>query len=67
MRWDAVSSKMPLLGVSSDAENRVHCTLRQMGHFFSSKQSWTPETQPNDALRRRLVVFGIQLGLRETQ
>ena len=28
-----------------------------MGHFFSGKSSWTPETQPNDALRRRLVEF----------
>ena len=28
-----------------------------MGHFFSSKPSWTPKTQPNDALRRRLVEF----------
>ena len=28
-----------------------------MGHFFSSKSSLTPETQPNDYLRRRLVEF----------
>ena len=26
-------------------------------HFFSSKSSWTRETQPNDALRCRLVEF----------
>ena len=27
------------------------------GQLFSGKSSWTPETQPNDALRRRLVEF----------
>ena len=28
----------------------LHGFLRQMGHFFSSKPSWTPKTQPKDAL-----------------
>ena len=28
-----------------------------MEHLLSSKSSWTPETQPNYALRRRLVEY----------
>ena len=33
---------------------------RQVTHFFSSKSSWTPETQPNDVLRRRLGIYKLR-------
>ena len=35
----------------------LHGFPRKPEHFFSSKSSWTPETQPNDAYRRHLVEF----------
>ena len=37
--------------------SRVHVFHHKMGLYFSSKSSRTPKTQPNDALRRRLVEF----------
>ena len=35
----------------------VKVTTARVIKFFSSESSWTPKTQPNDALRRRLVEF----------
>ena len=37
--------------------SKLHGFSRKLNHLFSSKSSWTPKTQPNDALRRRLVEF----------
>ena len=76
--------------------SRLHGFPRQADHFFPSKSTWTPETQPNDDLQPFLRqmehfltdmsnrvehqklnqvtaelppgwVFGVQLGLRQTQ
>ena len=39
----------------------------KVNKFLSSKSSWTPKTQPNDSRAAVGWVFGVQLGLRQTQ
>ena len=36
----------------------VHGLLRQMEHFLTGESSWTPKTQPNDALHGLLRLMG---------
>ena len=39
---------------------RLHSFSRKLNHFFSSKSSWPPKIQPNDAFG---WVSGVQLGV----
>ena len=56
--WFLLKSRRVNTAISTKVINKIlHGFSRKLNHFFSSKSSWTPKTQPNDALRRRLVEF----------